>query len=128
MCGPCTPADAAIVREPYREHRRSRVWRPQFEGMAREASYPLALADGVGALPHVHDSPLDDDHLLTPGDLLREIEEQPRGDDGVTPLRYCGPYDGAWRDTATNLYWFDGPHNGLRWRGMQGYHFHRTRG
>jgi len=77
----------------------------------------------VGALEHRHESPLDVDPTLTPAQVVRMIEDQRRGDDGA-PLHFCGvDRDGDFRDTARNEYFYHGPHDGLRLRGIADYHF-----
>ena len=120
-----TPADQAIIDDPWRVHARDELWRPRFVRTGQRLAVPLAGCASVVSIQHEHLSPLQDDPSLSPWEVVRASLTQPAADgghEGADPARWCGPWGkpARWHDVeAHNVVRAGAPGAGTgrgRWR------------
>jgi len=124
-----TPADQAIIDDPWRVHARDELWRPRFVRTGQRLAVPLAGCASVVSIQHEHLSPLQDDPSLSPWEVVRASLTQPAADgghEGAGPARWCGPWGkpARWHDVEAHNVWFVlGPWCGHRSRTVARYDF-----
>ena len=124
---PATPADQAIIDEPFRVHARDGLWRPRFTGTGLHMSLPLARARNWARLLHEHQTPLTDHPHYKAREVLRAAAGQPQAaGPGGGPRHYCGPWrDGKWRGVAAhNVFFLHTRCGGNRARTINRFDFH----
>jgi hypothetical protein len=86
---PVSPADQAIIDDPWGFHDRDPLWRPRFQRTGLFTAVPLARAHHWARLQHDHVTPLTGNPNYTAAMVCAAVAAQPLGADGH-PQRWCG--------------------------------------